>query len=141
MVCFVVTTLVLFHAIQAVKLGDSDPSRYVAGYVWLIHGWYKQHWWTAEVAKDDVVDCTNEELEDLVKRSIAILQIPSADNFTSPTDVQLVRSQVLLIHTCTSHAKFVDVHMYVQNSRKCFNVHCLCYHRLLLSSEICMKRN
>lgn len=78
---------------QAVKLGDSDPSRYVAGYVWLIHGWYKQHWWTAEVAKDDVVDCTNEELEDLVKRSIAILQIPSADNFTSPTDVQLTAAE------------------------------------------------
>jgi gamma-aminobutyric acid type B receptor len=75
---------------QAVKLGEESPSHYVPGYVWLIHGWYKQFWWTAEVANDDVVDCTNKELEELLRNSIAILQIPTSQNFTAPTDVALV---------------------------------------------------
>ena len=74
---------------QAFKQGDSD-SRYVSGFVWLIHGWYKLRWWTAEVAQDSEVDCTDDQLEQLLKRSLAILQIPTADNTTAPTDVELV---------------------------------------------------
>ena len=76
--------------LQAVKLGEESPSHYVPGYVWLIHGWYKQLWWTAEVANDHVVNCTNKELEKLLRNSIAILQIPTSQNFTAPTDVALV---------------------------------------------------
>jgi hypothetical protein len=75
--------------LQAVKLGEESPSHYVPGYVWLIHGWYKQFWWTAEVANDHVVNCTNKELEKLLRNSIAILQIPTSQNFTAPTDVAL----------------------------------------------------
>ena len=79
--------------IQAVRFSEkSDPSHYVPGYVWLIHGWYKRFWWTAEVAHDDFVDCTDEQLEELLKNSIAILQIPTSHNTTAPTDVVLVCS-------------------------------------------------
>lgn len=63
----------------------------MSGYVWLIHGWYKQNWWKTEVANTDV-SCTDQQLETLVKRSIAILQVPTADNGTATTDVELVRS-------------------------------------------------
>lgn len=81
-----------FTTIQAAKLGNSDITRYVSGYVWLIHGWYKQNWWKTKVAKADTVSCTDQQLEALVKRSIAILQVPTADNDTATTDVELVRS-------------------------------------------------
>ena len=42
------------------------------------------------MANDDTVDCSDAQLETLLKRSISILQIPSADNLTAPTDVKLV---------------------------------------------------
>lgn len=82
--------VVLFCTLQAVKLGTSDPSRYVPGYVWITHGWYKTDWWTAKVAGDDVVTCLDPELETLVRRSIAVLQIPTAENETAATDLPLV---------------------------------------------------
>lgn len=88
----------LVATIQAAKLGNSDKRRYVSGYVWLIHGWYKQSWWKTEETNDDAIGCTNEQLEALVKRSIAILQVPTADNVTATTDVELVSS----CFTCNS---------------------------------------
>lgn len=65
--------------------------------MWLIHGWYKQNWWKTKAAKTDTESCTDQQVEALLKRSIAILQIPTAENVTATTNVELVRSW---IHTC-----------------------------------------
>ena len=71
-------------------LGDSDSRHYTSGYVWILHGWYKQRWWTAEVANDATVNCTDKQLEDMLLNSISIVQIPSPEDRTAPTDVVLV---------------------------------------------------
>ena len=42
------------------------------------------------MAGDDVVTCSDADLEALVRRSIAILQIPTAENETAATDLPLV---------------------------------------------------
>ena len=55
-------------------------THYVPGYVWILHGWYKQRWWRSEVGNDDAMDCTDEQLEMLLQNSISILQIPGADD-------------------------------------------------------------
>lgn len=71
----------------------------MSGFVWLIHGWYKQHWWKTGVVSNDT-NCTDQEIEAQVKRSIAILQIPTSDNVTATTDVGLVSFFNLVSPTC-----------------------------------------
>ena len=95
---------------QAFKQGDSD-SRYVSGFVWLIHGWYKLRWWTAEVAQDSEVDCTDDQLEQLLRRSLAILQIPTADNTTAPTDVELVSINSIMGRGTFRHHTWSAIYM------------------------------
>ena len=95
--------------IKAVKLSASDDaSRYVPGYVWILHGWYKQRWWTAD---NDTVECTNERLEVLLRNSISILQIPAADNVTAPTDVELVSSVLVHHYRLPIKIKFSKLHV------------------------------
>ena len=81
---------------KAVK-GEEDPTHYYHGYIWITLGWYHKQCWMAEVARDNEVNCTDDELERLLERTIAIQQFPTADNMSAPTNVSLVsRSAICL---------------------------------------------
>lgn len=65
------------------------------------------------MAGDDVVTCADDELETLVRRSIAILQIPTAKNETAATDLPLVsyisqRSLCIVTSFCGMSSFLVD---------------------------------
>ena len=88
---------------KAVK-GEEDPTHYYHGYIWITLGWYHKQWWMAEVARDNEVNCTDDELERLLERTIAIQQFPTADNKSAPTNVSLVSWNVCKLcfgeHAC-----------------------------------------
>ena len=58
----------------------------------------------ADVAQDNEVNCTDDELERLLERTIAIQQFPTADNKSAPTNVSLVSGNVCKLcfgeHAC-----------------------------------------
>ena len=52
-------------------------------YSWIVFGWYPHRWWTEEVAGEHIDECTDEELEDFLRRSrsLVIHLIPEPDDY------------------------------------------------------------
>lgn len=72
--------------------GDPNPEFVYDKYVWITLGWYRDDWWKAERQGDDVVtNCTDEDVEQFLPNSIAIIQANTAENTTGETNVDLVR--------------------------------------------------
>ena len=48
-------------------------------YVWILHGWYAEEWWTSRVTMG-TVNCTDEELLSLLERALLVVSIPKSIN-------------------------------------------------------------
>ena len=78
---------------QAAQATPTDEL-YYPSYVWITLGWYADRWWTQEVANDPTVNCTDAQFETLLRRTLAIQQLPTAENRTGSTNVSLVSGQL-----------------------------------------------
>ena len=75
----------------------SAPSFKYPHFIWITLDWYPSKWWTSQVAGDDpAVNCTDEQFEQILNRSLVIAQYPQAENNSSPTDVRMVCKYSLL---------------------------------------------
>ena len=56
-------------------------------YVWMSYGWYTEKWWLEEDT-----DCTAEQMQRAIARSLAIhhFPIPTSEEENAPTDVVYV---------------------------------------------------
>ena len=56
-------------------------------YAWIIYDWYPEKWWTEEVDKHHLKECTDEELEEFLQqsRALSINLFPEPDDLDSPT--------------------------------------------------------
>ena len=67
------------------------PELYYPAYVWIVFGWYEEGWWLQDIANDNnTLNCTDEVLEDFLKRTLIIGRLPRADDESAATDVNLV---------------------------------------------------
>lgn len=61
-------------------------------YVWITYAWYQEGWWTSAVNDcDDPIRCSEDELVQLLRLSLAIQIVPVSDNPSAQTDVGLVK--------------------------------------------------
>jgi gamma-aminobutyric acid type B receptor len=60
-------------------------------YVWLVHGWYQDKWWTNDVSGfDPDVNCTDSQFELMLNQSISLLNYPKpSEADMTPTDVNM----------------------------------------------------
>ena len=59
-------------------------------YVWITYAWYRDEWWTSAV-NDEPIRCSEDELVQLLRLSLAIEIVPVPDDPNAVTDVNLVR--------------------------------------------------
>ena len=71
--------------IQAYVRGYRYPN-----YMWLTHSWYKTKWWAESINQPEPMICSDDQLESLLRGTIAIDLFPSVSDSTAPTDVGLV---------------------------------------------------
>ena len=64
-------------------------------YAWVTNGWYQSSWWTEEVTPWSG-ECSDDELAEILHRSLVLEKLPERNDSNTPTDVGLVRAQVLL---------------------------------------------
>ena len=73
-------------------VASSAPTFSYPNFIWITLDWYPSRWWTAEVAGNDpTVNCTDQQFEQLLNRSLVIAQYPQAENISAKTDVRMVR--------------------------------------------------
>lgn len=60
-------------------------------YVWITYAWYQDQWWTSAV-NNDPIRCSEDELVQLLRLSLAIEIVPVPDDLDAQTDVGLVRN-------------------------------------------------
>ena len=77
----------IFIITQALREGFVYPH-----YGWITFGWYPDRWWTEEVVGEHIDECTDEELEDFLRRSrpLVIHLIPEPDDYNFKTDAGIV---------------------------------------------------
>ncbi len=64
-------------------------------YAWITLGWYGEEWWTLT---NDSANCTDQDVEQFLPNTIAVLQANMAANDSAPTDVLLVCYEVKTMH-------------------------------------------
>ncbi len=67
----------------------SEELRYEK-YVWITLGWYGDEWWRVERLTNDTLDCTDQDVEQFLPNTLAVIQANTAINESSPTNVVLV---------------------------------------------------
>ena len=74
-------------------------------YGWITFGWYPDRWWTEEVAGEHIDECTDEELEEFLRRSrpLVIHLIPEPDDYDLETDAGIVSWQNFMCAKIDSH--------------------------------------
>ena len=75
------------HSIQAAKRNLVYPN-----YAWIFYGLYPSRWWTEAVSRLPLEDCTDEELEQFLVDSRAIMAhiVPEPDDLDSPSSAGIV---------------------------------------------------
>lgn len=76
-------------------------------YVWITYAWYQDQWWTSGV-NNEPIRCSEDELVQLLRLSLAIEIVPVPDDPSAQTDVGLVRwihtiawtDFILILPTC-----------------------------------------
>ena len=65
-------------------------------YGWIIYSFYPERWWREEVAKEHLDECTDEELEDFLhdSRALIIHVLPEPDKTDIDTAAGLVSIQI-----------------------------------------------
>ena len=65
-------------------------------YAWIIYSFYPERWWREEVAKEHLDECTDEELEDFLhdSRALIIHVLPEPDKKDIDTAAGLVSIQI-----------------------------------------------
>lgn len=112
-------------------------------YVWITLGWYRDNWWKVERTTDKVItNCTDEDVEQFLIRSVGIVQANEAENVNGETDVQLVR---LYSHHITqyAHSPSPPTHTHTHISIECMTryqlIHIHPLYRLLRSLKLSTK--
>ena len=59
-------------------------------YVWITYAWYQDEWWTSAV-NNEPIECSDDELAQLLRQSLAIEVIPVPENPAAETNVGVVR--------------------------------------------------
>lgn len=62
-------------------------------YVWITYAWYREEWWTSAI-NDEPIRCSEDELVQLLRLSIAIEIVPVSGDPNAKTDVGLVSCSV-----------------------------------------------
>ena len=76
-------------------------------YVWITYAWYQEEWWTS-AGSDDLIRCSEDELVQQLRLSLAVQIVPVPDNPNAQTDVGLVRnSNVIVVHAIDSSSNSV----------------------------------
>lgn len=86
--CVLIKLVVIFQAARALREDKSSPEFKYERYVWITLGWYGEEWWTLT---NNTANCTNQDVEQFLPNTIAVLQANMARNDSATTDVQLVR--------------------------------------------------
>ena len=60
-------------------------------YGWIMFGWYRERWWTEEVAQEQI-DCSDEEMESFLERArpLLIQLLPEPGDYDAATDAGFV---------------------------------------------------
>ena len=82
-----VTVLEFYNIFQAMKRSLVYPH-----YAWILYSFYPDKWWTEEVAKEHLEECSDQELEDFLLKSHALIihLVPEPDDWNRPTAAGLV---------------------------------------------------
>ncbi|XP_064382160.1 gamma-aminobutyric acid type B receptor subunit 1-like [Halichondria panicea] len=83
---------VLCEAARAKKRMASEELRYEK-YVWITLGWYGNEWWRVERLMNDTLNCTNQDVEQFLPNTLAVIQANTAINESSPTNVGLTAEE------------------------------------------------
>ena len=62
-------------------------------YAWIVYSFYPDKWWTEEVAKEHLEECSDQELEEfllLKSHALIIHLVPEPDDWNHPTVAGLV---------------------------------------------------
>ena len=61
-------------------------------YAWIISSTYPEKWWTEAVAKERLEECSDQELEEFLLKSHALIihLVPEPDDWNRPTAAGLV---------------------------------------------------
>ena len=70
--------------------------------MWITYAWYREEWWTSAI-NDEPIRCSEDELVQLLRLSIAIEIVPVSDNPDANTDVGLVRASVSCLELISTH--------------------------------------
>ena len=67
-------------------------------YAWVTNGWYQSSWWTEEVTPCSG-ECSDDELAEILHRSLVLEQFPEHSDPNASTDVAMVRMKQI----CDAH--------------------------------------
>ena len=68
-----------------------NAEHHYPGYVWITLGWYRDDWWRESVARDDQTQCSDEDLEPLIRNTFSIQLGNATVDRSTTTDVGIVR--------------------------------------------------
>ena len=79
---------------QASKRGYTYPH-----YGWIVFGWYTDKWWTEESAGEHIDECTDQEIEEFLEQSRALVihLLPEPDDYNLITDAGIVSAQFITV--------------------------------------------
>ena len=69
---------------------NPNPEHHYPGYVWITLGWYRDDWWRETATSDDDIQCSDEDLEPLIRNALSIQLGNTTMNTSVPTDVGMV---------------------------------------------------
>ena len=83
------------HTLQAAKLNLVYPH-----YAWIIYSFYPDKWWTEEVAKEHLEECSDQKLEDFLLKSHALIiqLLPEPYDLNHKTITGLVKYDIMCVH-------------------------------------------
>ena len=64
-------------------------------YVWITYAWYQEEWWMSAVSDDLQIRCSEDELVQQLRLSLAVQIVPVPDNPNAQTDVGLVKNSTI----------------------------------------------
>ena len=69
-------------------------------YAWIFYGLYPTRWWTEEVTRVPLEDCTDEQLEQFLFKSRGIMAhiVPEPNSLDSPSSAGIVSVVRIVLH-------------------------------------------